>query len=199
MIEGDAFPIASARLSLRPVAFTDVNALCGLYGDWEVARWLSRLPWPFDQESASGMVADASADLQRGAGCILAMVELTTGVLVGVVSLRIPALEPSAWTTDTELGILGYSVVRDRWGNGFASEAAARVVEFAFDVVGLAQLRATPLRSNPGSRRVLERLGFTIAELDVYETPRYGGPPRPGDVYTLERRDWTGQAAARQP
>jgi len=75
-------------------------------------------------------------------------------------------------------------------GNGFASEGAARVTEFAFESVGLARLRATVLRENLASRRVLERLRFTVSEFDVQETPRYGGPPRAGDTYILERHHW---------
>jgi RimJ/RimL family protein N-acetyltransferase len=53
------------------------------------------------------------------------MLERPTSALVEVVSLRIPALDAQPWTTDRGLGILGYSVARDRWGNGFASEGAA--------------------------------------------------------------------------
>jgi len=136
------------------------------------------------------VVDDALHDLRQGSGCLLGMFERTTGAFVGVVSLRIPALEADPWTTDTGLGIIGYSVVRSRWGSGFATEGAACVTEFAFEAEGLARLRATVLRSNLASRRVLERLGFSITEFDVRETPRYGGPPRLGDIYVLEQRDW---------
>jgi ribosomal-protein-alanine N-acetyltransferase len=188
---GDSFPLETQRLTLRPVGPTDAGALHGLYSDWEVAQWLSRLPWPFTETSVTTFVADAIEDLRRGSGCVLAMLERTTNTFVGVVSLRIPALEAQPWTNDTALGVLGYAVVRHHWGNAFASEGAERVTEFAFDAVGLARLRATVLRSNVASRRVLERLGFTVSEFDVQETPRYGGPPRLGDTYVLDRRDWT--------
>jgi Acetyltransferase (GNAT) domain len=103
-ITGDGFPLQSLRLFLRPVAPSDAGALHGLYSDWEVAKWLSRLPWPFSQTSAMSLVADARHDLRHGSGCVLAMFERTTSVFVGVVSLRIPALEAEPWTTDTGLG-----------------------------------------------------------------------------------------------
>jgi RimJ/RimL family protein N-acetyltransferase len=169
-ITGDGFPLQSPRLFLRPVAPSDAGALHGLYSDWEVAKWLSRLPWPFSQTSAMSLVADARHDLRHGSGCVLAMFERTTCVFVGVVSLRIPALEAEPWTTDTGLGILGYSVMRSRWGSCFGTEGAACATEFAFESLGLARLRATVLRSNLASRRVLERLGFTITEFHVRET-----------------------------
>ncbi len=184
----DAFLLTTRRLVLRQVTAADASALYALYGDWEVARWLSRLPWPFTRAAARTMVAEADAALRRGSGYFLAMLERDTGACVGVVSLRIPAREPQPWTDDAGLGILGYAVAHDSWGQGFAGEAAACLTAFAFTELGLARLRATPLRGNTASRRILERLGFTVAEVGVEETPRYGGPPRIGDVYLLEPR-----------
>jgi RimJ/RimL family protein N-acetyltransferase len=64
------------------------------------------------------------------------------------------------------------------------------MVQFAFRDLDLHRLRATALRDNLASRRVLERLGFRIRFTDVREVPRYGGPPRLGDTYMLERDDW---------
>jgi RimJ/RimL family protein N-acetyltransferase len=197
-ITDDRFPLETPRLSLRPVAPSDEPALYRLYSDWEVARWLSRLPWPFTQTSATSFVTDAAEELRRGSGCMLAMLEHTTGALAGVASLRIPALEAEPWTTDCCLGLLGYAVVREQWGNGFASEGAACVTEFAFTALDLARLRATVLRSNLRSRRIAERLGFTVAEFGVRETPRDGGPPRLGDIYMLERGNWMASRTHRE-
>jgi hypothetical protein len=75
-------------------------------------------------------------------------------------------------------GILGYAVAGRRWGHGLAGEAAAAATTFAFTELRLARLRATPLRGNVASRRILERLGFAIDEAGVEEIPRYGGPTR---------------------
>ena len=61
------------------------------------------------------------------------------------------------------------------------------MAEFAFEQLELQRLRATVLKENAASRKVLERLGFSIGVADVRETPRYGGPPRLGDTYFLER------------
>ena len=186
----DSFPLETRRLELRPVTVGDTRALHALYDDWEVARWLSRLPWPFTPESAEAMIAEAGEAFQRGSGCSLLMVERETAAVVGLVSLRLPAYEAQPWTDDAGLGVLGYTVVRARWGQGFAGESATRATAFAFTELDLTRLRATPLRGNTASRRILERLGFHIVKTDVEETPRYGGSPRLGDVYVLERRSW---------
>jgi RimJ/RimL family protein N-acetyltransferase len=112
-----------------------------MYSDWEVARWLSRLPWPFTHSSAHTFVVDATDDLARGTGCMLAMIESQNDTFVGIVNLRIPALEPQPWTTDAGLGILGYGVTRERWSAGFASEGAACATAFAFERLALSRLR----------------------------------------------------------
>jgi RimJ/RimL family protein N-acetyltransferase len=192
-----AFPLVTPRLSLRPLAVEDTDALRSLYSDWNVARWLSRLPWPFTSDSAQTMISEAMTDLERTRGYFLRIDTRTSGTFVGTVSLRLPAYDHVPWATDTTLGILGYALVPQEHGRGFATEASARMVEFAFGDVGLHRLRATALRDNIASRRVLERLGFRIRYTDVREAPRYGGPPRLDDTYMLEHGDW--QAVQRSP
>ncbi len=84
MIPEDAFPLQTQRLFLRPVTVSDTGALYELYADWEVARWLSRLPWPFTRSAAQSLVVDATDQFTRGSGCLLAMVEHETSAFVGL-------------------------------------------------------------------------------------------------------------------
>ena len=197
MIIEAMFRRVTSRLILRPLARSDAEAVRQLYSDWEVAKWLSRVPWPFTSASAENFIADAEVDMEHGSGCHLAIERRVSATFVGTVSLRLPALEPDPWTSDRQLAILGYAVQRDQQRNGFASEAAASVVQLAFDQMDIARLRATVLRDNVASRRVLARLGFTIEYAGVRETPRYGGPPRVGDTFMLERSEWRGAVVIR--
>lgn len=63
-------------------------------------------------------------------------------------------------TVDDGEGTLGYWFERSAWGQGHASEAAAAVVRFAFDVLRLRSLRAGHAADNEASRNVLLKLGF---------------------------------------
>ncbi len=184
------FPLVTPRLGLWPLAAEDTDAVVSLYNNWEVARWLSRLPWPFTSDSARIMISGAIRDLEHTRGYFLRIESRASGTFVGTASLRLPAYDDNPWTTDTRLGILGYAIVPQESARGFATEAATSMVQFAFGDLHLHRLRATPLRGNIASRRVLERLGFRIRYADVREVPRYGGPPRIGDTYMLERDDW---------
>ena len=46
------------------------------------------------------------------------------------------------------------------WNQGYATEAAGRVVEYGFETLDLHRIQAFVLPTNIGSVRVLEKLGF---------------------------------------
>ena len=55
---------------------------------------------------------------------------------------------------------IGYSVAPAFWGRGIASEAAALIVGFGFERLGMHRIWATHHPENAASRRVLDKLGF---------------------------------------
>jgi RimJ/RimL family protein N-acetyltransferase len=183
----------TTRLIIRPLRMNDVEHVYELYSDWEVSKTLSRITFPFTRQAARQFVADAQAALafQSVSSYILGMFQRDSRSFVGIVALRIPAhdstLSDDERATWDGGGILGYSVVRSQWNQGFAAEGAQRMVRFAFDELGLKRLQASPLRENPASRRVLERLGFVVSEAGILEEAVYGGPARLADRYVLVR------------
>lgn len=55
---------------------------------------------------------------------------------------------------------LGFSLLEEHWGRGYAVEAARAVLQHARDALGLPRLLAIVSPGNGPSRRVLEKLGF---------------------------------------
>lgn len=55
---------------------------------------------------------------------------------------------------------LGYWIVPEKQGNGYASEAAELCLVHAFDQLGLHKVWARTVADNEASKRVLEKLGF---------------------------------------
>jgi ribosomal-protein-alanine N-acetyltransferase len=85
--------------------------------------------------------------------------ERDTGELVGDCSLHY----------DTSFGAweLSYGLRRDRWGRGYATEAAQACVRHGFETMRLARIVADVDPANPASQRVLEKCGFVrVRELD---------------------------------
>ena len=78
---------------------------------------------------------------------------------------------------------LGFALLEDQWGRGYAREAAQAVVEHAFGALGIAELLAITLPTNARSIALLGKLGFaprgtvriTTDELRLYALPA----PRP--------------------
>lgn len=61
---------------------------------------------------------------------------------------------------DLQTGEIGYSLVREFRGAGYASEAVAALLDEAFEQGQLLRINAYCLPENEPSRRLLQRLGF---------------------------------------
>jgi RimJ/RimL family protein N-acetyltransferase len=85
-----------------------------------------------------------------------ALVERASGRLIGDVGFGV--FEP---TGDLELG---YSLAQDRWGLGYATEAAAACLRVAFEHLEVPRLIAVVDAENEASLRVPERIGMRRAE-----------------------------------
>lgn len=76
------------------------------------------------------------------------------GKLIGTVSF----VKIDKETTSAEIG---YTVSSAFWGNGYATEAVQKLLEFGFLELGFQRIFAKVVKENVKSSRVLERLGFT--------------------------------------
>jgi ribosomal-protein-serine acetyltransferase len=95
-----------------------------------------------------------NAEAQWGAGTLFHFAIVGNEEVIGAVGLEVRGEELD------RLGVLGYWVRSDRCGQGFATEAAASVVDFAFREIGLHRLELRAAVGNRASQRVGEKLGF---------------------------------------
>ncbi len=69
---------------------------------------------------------------------------------------------------------LGWRVRRDRWGRGYAPEAARAALGFAFGELGLDRVVSCIHSENTASIRVAEKLGMTLERetvVPIHEVP----------------------------
>ncbi len=57
---------------------------------------------------------------------------------------------------------MGYFVAPEFWGRGIASSALKAVTAYAFRTFDIIRVYAEPFADNIGSRRVLEKAGYTL-------------------------------------
>jgi 8-oxo-dGTP diphosphatase len=140
--------ITTRRLRLRPLTPGDAGAIAAGLGDAAVARMLARVPHPYPPHQAAAYIAFATQAAAGRQALILAIER--NGVPIGCVSLgAIPYRNR-----------LGYWLVRAHWGNGYAGEAVAAFVRYAFVELGVGFVRAGVYADNGASRRLLARFGF---------------------------------------
>lgn len=61
----------------------------------------------------------------------------------------------------TEKIEIGYRLLEEHWGKGYAAEAASELLNYAFRILKLKEVVAIALEENVRSLRVLEKLGMT--------------------------------------
>lgn len=68
--------------------------------------------------------------------------------------------EKDKFRPDIQSREMGYSLSREYWGRGLMTEAAKKLIEYAFEVMGLEVLAITTSDRNLRSQRVIEKCGF---------------------------------------
>lgn len=89
----------------------------------------------------------------------------------------------------SERAEVGYGLAPHAWGKGYMTEAAGKVLEWAFAVLGLHRIHANPWTGNDRSVAVLERLGMrregVMRGYDLFQ-----GVSRDHFLYGMTRDDW---------
>jgi RimJ/RimL family protein N-acetyltransferase len=154
--------LRSARLRLRGWAPEDVDFLFDLYSREEVQRYIGLVPRVMtDRAEAQERLDRLTSNALPAPLGVWAVAHEDDGRLLGVLLLHsIPAsgtVPPRQPSGDIEIG---WHFHPDAWGQGYATEAAGRVLQHAFDG-GLARVVAVTNPQNAASQRVCRRIGMT--------------------------------------
>jgi ribosomal-protein-alanine N-acetyltransferase len=146
--------LRTPRLWLRPLEPADAAALHRLWTDPDVRRflWDDRVIEPAD---ALAVIATSGATFAAEGFGHFALREDEAGPLVGTCGLH-------RYAAGAEPELL-YSLARERWGRGLATEAARAVIDDAFARLGFARVIARADVPNRDSQRVMQRLGMAHA------------------------------------
>ena len=145
--------LETRRLRLRCFTEADLPLLVSLAGRREIADTMISVPHPYTEDYARQWLVRARGAERRGEGVHFAICEVARGVLVGAVELR--AIDREHQQTE-----LSFWISVDCWGLGYASEAAARAVEYGFDQLDMNRIYAHHMLRNPASGAVLAKLGL---------------------------------------
>lgn len=114
-----------------------------------------------------------------------AIVLKKTGKVIGSVGLH-----PDAKRPVMKAKMLGYVLNEDYWGQGFMTEAARRVVQYAFEDLRLDVLSAYHYPFNTGSKNVIEKCGFTYEGILRRASKIYDGQMYDDVCYSILREEY---------
>ena len=154
------------RLLLRPFRNEDQQALLLLISEKEVAATTLRIPHPCTLGDVQDWLSAHQQEYEKRETIRWAICLRPAGTLVGGISLFLNDAFQSAE--------LGYWIGKPYWGQGYASEAAKRVVDFGFDTIGLNRIEAHFMQENNASAKILEKLGMQYEGLHRQLVKRWG-------------------------
>ncbi len=156
--------LITERLRLRPFAPADWPVMHDIYADPAVMRYVGHGPHRTMSETAAALRAYGDMLARRGFS-FLAVEELATGRVIGDAGLH------PLGGTGPEIE-LGYTLARDAWGKGYATELGRALVLHARTALGVTHVVAQVEPGNVASRHVLEKLGMREREVRT----AYGRP-----------------------
>ncbi len=160
--------LRTERLVLRALRPQDAPAITVALNHYEISKWLAMVPYPYTLADAEWFINETIA---------------------GRAQARL------AWRDDDLIGTfgvddsLGYWLVPDTWGQGYATEAAAAVVADHFATTDDDVITSSHFVENTASRKVLKKLGFVDVGPNLHHS-RSRDADVPGRDMELTRARW---------
>ena len=144
--------IFTKRLILRAFTMQDARQVHILAGEYEIAANTLRIPHPYELEHAENWISGQAEAIEQQKELTWAITLTDSQELIGSIGLIL--------IKEFEQGEMGYWIGKPYWNNGYASEAAAALLDFGFLKLGMHRIHAHHLSRNPGSGRVLQKIGM---------------------------------------
>ena len=144
--------IDTARLRLRPLTMRDEKDMFRYASDPAVSR---HVLWETHENPRQTRAHLRSALRQYRAGdpSSFAIERKSDHRMIGTIGFM--------WINcEHRSGEVGYSLARDCWNQGYATEALGAVLRFGFETLRLNRIEAQHTVENPASGRVMEKCGM---------------------------------------
>src|SRR5690242_14579500 len=119
-------PLSDDVVALRPWEPADIPAIAEACDEAEIARWLDLIPQPYTEDDARWYVDHCQQGWREGTNSNFAIVEVSTGRVVGSMGAR--HLEPEQGVTE-----VGYWVWTEARGRGYAARALRLLSDWLLD------------------------------------------------------------------
>ncbi len=172
--------LRTTRLLMRRWCDGDRALFAALNADPEVMR---HFPAPLDRVGSDALVDRIETGFEERGFGLWALEVIDTGDFIGFTGLSpMPQGVPGSGGFE-----VGWRLARHAWHQGYATEAAGRAVDVAFEQLHLPEVWSITALINERSQAVMGRLG--MIRHSTFEHPKVavGHPVRPHVAYHLDR------------
>jgi ribosomal-protein-alanine N-acetyltransferase len=159
------------RLTLRPYNQMDAEAIYQVVGRREIAETTVNIPHPYPRGTVDWWINFINENIKNDRAYEFGIfLKQRPHAYIG--NCGLPNLSKQHNHAE-----IAYFISPDYWNQGYAAEAAARIVEFGFKELQLERIHGRCMTKNIGSRRVMEKAGLKyeglarheILKWDIYE------------------------------
>lgn len=143
--------LTTSRLILRPFQLSDTTKIQELAGEVEIANGTVNIPHPYPDGAAGQWVGKLLAGWNSGQSAIYAITLKSNDQLIGCIGLH---------NISENQAQIGYWIGIPFWGNGYCTEAAARIAEFGFNKLNLDMIYGQHFSREPLPGKILEKIGM---------------------------------------
>lgn len=148
---GQGTNLESERLILRPPVAADLDGFAALMADERSARFIGGVQ---PRSAAWRQLCTIAGSWYLYGWGMFSVIEKSSGRWIG----RLGPMAPEGWP-GTEVG---YALLRDATGKGYATEGAAAAIDWAFEQLGWTEVIHCIHPDNHASQMVAKRLGSRL-------------------------------------
>ncbi len=168
----------SARLGFRNWLATDLEEMVAINADKAVMEFFPRLA---TKEETANFIQRMQKQWTDKGFCYFAVDQLENNEFIGFIGLSEQTFEAHF----TPCIDIGWRLRKTAWNQGFATEGAARCLEFAFYDLNLQKVVAVAPKINVRSEQVMKKIG--MKKLGEFEHPLLGDCERLKDCVLYEK------------
>jgi len=147
------FPtLETERLHLREIVKQDAQGIFNCFSNNEVTRYYGQDTLT-SIEQAEQFVEFFTNNYKENRG-------IRWGIEMKGKQGIIGTLGFNAWSSKHKRAEIGYELLPEYWGNGYAIEAVSKVIAYGFNKLDLTRIGAVVFIDNKESARLLAKLGF---------------------------------------
>ena len=174
------------RLILRTWVDADLESMFAINQDPKVMEYFPELQ---DLETTKKLMIRINNHFEKYGYTVYATERKDSGEFIGFIGLFTREFE-SHFTPATEIG---WRLSSNHWGQGFATEGAKAVLDYAFRKLKIPEIVSFTAAGNAKSIRVMQKIGLQHNEADDFEHPKLDdtSPLKRHVLYRLSREKYT--------